>query len=322
MNSVGPLSLVDPELRPALSSLPDFSALSDASLPAFRSMLGGDGDRLGRDGALTVSRVAVPSGHGADPIPALLYRPQAAAGNRVPALLNLHGGGYVAGCAQREDAAMRVVARELGCIVLTPDYRLAPDSPYPAALDDSESALQWLYAEAATLSIDTERIAVRGSSAGGGLALGLALRLRDNGGARMSFLQLIYPMLDDRTKEHAYTGKFVWTAAANRFGWDSLLRGQDRADPPPCAVPGRERNVAGLPPVFLAVGSIDLFARENLELAMRLIDAGIAVEMHLYPGAYHGFPLVADSRVAKSLSRDAIASLRTALNLNGGDSKI
>ena len=311
--STDPLALVDPELRPALAALPDFSRLSDESLPAFRTMLQGEGDQLGVDGTLNVSRILLPSLRGDHRIPALLYRPESAAGVRIPAVLNLHGGGYVAGSAQREDPAMRAVARELGCVVLTPDYRLAPDAPYPAAIDDCESALHWLRAESTLLSVDTDRIAVRGSSAGGGLALGLALRMRDGGRGRIAFLQLIYPMLDDRTGEHPHAGRFVWTSAANRYGWEALLRGHDRANPSPYAVPGRARDVAGLPPVFLAVGSIDLFARENLELATRLIDAGVAVELHLYPGAYHGFPLVADSRVAKALTRDGIAALRLAI---------
>jgi triacylglycerol lipase len=121
-------------------------------------------------------------------------------------------------------------------------------------------------------------------------------------------------MLDDRTAEHPFTGKYVWPASSNRFGWDAFLRGQDRANPSVYAVPGRAQNLAGLPPVFLAVGSIDLFAGENLSLATRLIDAGVAVELHMYPGAYHGFVLVADSCAAKAFEGDSIAALRRVMH--------
>jgi triacylglycerol lipase len=297
-----------------LGKLPDLDRLSEQRLPEVRALLQGEPARLGDDDGVAVSRVLVPRGLGNTGVPALLYQPKAAAGERRPALLNIHGGGYVAGSAQREDAAMRELARNLACVVLAPDYRLAPESPFPAALDDCDAALTWLHREAAALSIDEQRVTVRGASAGGGIALGLALLARDRKNPPISFLLLVYPMLDDRTGEHPFTGKYVWPAASNRFGWDALLRGQDRVNPSVYAVPGRAQNLAGLPPVFLAVGSIDLFAGENLSLATRLIDAGVAVELHMYPGAYHGFVLVADSRAAKAFQGDSIAALRRVMH--------
>jgi acetyl esterase/lipase len=312
MSDVDPIARVDPELRAILSALPDFSTLSDATLAKFRALFMGEPVATGRDQGVVVTQVSIPSRHGGT-VPALLYRPESASAKPRPALLNIHGGGYVLGAAERDDAAMRAVARNVDCVVLSPNYRLAPEAPHPAALHDCDAALHWLQSESMALGVDTQRLVVRGASAGGGLALGLALLARDAGGPGIALLQLVYPMVDDRTGEHPSAGKFVWPAAANRYGWDSLLRGQNRASPSPYAVPGRATNLADLPPVFLAVGGIDLFVLENLALAARLTDSGVAVEMHVYPGAYHGFPLVADSRVAKSLARDIDDSLRRAL---------
>jgi acetyl esterase/lipase len=308
------LAAVASDLRVVLEKLPDLSALSVQKLPAIRALLQGEPARLGDDAGVTVSRVLVPRGQGNDGVPALLYQPAATAGVRCPAVLNIHGGGYVAGAAQREDAAMRELARNLSCVVVTPDYRLAPESPFPAALEDCDAALGWLHREASALGVDEQCVTVRGTSAGGGIALGLALLARDRKDPPICFLQLVYPMLDDRTSEHPFTGKYVWPVASNQFGWDALLRGQDRANPSPYAVPGRAENLAGLPPIFLAVGSIDLFAGEILSLATRLVDAGVSVELHMYPGAYHGFALVADSCVAKSFHRDSTAALRRVMH--------
>ena len=207
---------------------------------------------------------------------------------------------------------MRALVAQLGCIALSVDYRLAPEAPYPAALNDCRAALAALHAMP---QVDPARIAVRGVSAGGGLALGLGLMARDARAQPIAHLHLIYPMLDDRTERNFRPRHFVWNAAANRFGWGALLAGQDRANPPAYAAPARARDYAGLPPVFLAVGSIDLFAPENLTAATRMIADGVAVELHLYPGAYHGFNLVADSRVAQAFARDSLAAIERHLNV-------
>lgn len=314
MNADDALSHVDPDLRGVLESLPDLAGLSDATLAAVRVALAGVPAVLGpAPSGLVASRVTIKR-HGAPPLSALLYEPPATAATPRPGLLDLHGGGYVAGTAQREDAAMREACIALGCLVLVLDYRLAPECPYPAALDDAMAALDWLHAQAASLRIDASRIGVRGVSAGGGLAFALALRNRDENRPPLRFLQLLYPMLDDRTTEHAVCGQHVWTASANRYGWNALLRGQDREHPSPYAVPGRARDLSRLPPVFIGVGSIDLFIAENLILAQRLIDEGVAVELHVYPGAYHGFSLVTPARCAQALVRDGTAWLRRAMH--------
>jgi triacylglycerol lipase len=310
-----PLAAVDPDLRSTLAVMPDLDQLSQTTLPAIRTMLQGETVTLGATGTVTVSRVAIPSMNGAAAVSALLYQPLKTSGDPIPALLNIHGGGFVAGSAQREHAAMCILASELGCVVLSPDYRLAPEYPFPAALEDCRASLGWLHREAAALNIDDQRIAARGVSAGGCLALGLALLTRDDNVPSVCFLSLVYPMLDDRTGPHMVAGKYVWTANANRFAWDSYLGGQNRASPSLYAVPGRATDFANLPPIFLAVGGIDLFVGETLSLATRLVDAGVPTELHIYPGAYHGFNLVENSRATKAFTRDSSAAFKRALSL-------
>jgi len=300
--------LIDPELRPALALLPDLSALSLAGLPTIREILART-PVLGPPVGLMVEEISIPSSNGAPACRGLLHRP-ASAGPHA-AILNLHGGGFVAGTAQREDGAMRTLASALDAVILTIDYRLAPETPYPGALHDAVTALLWLHDQADRLAIDASRIAVRGVSAGGGLAAGLALHARDHKGPRIAFLSLVYPMLDDRTGPHPVAGKFVWPVATNRFAWTSYL---DGIDPVPIyAAPGRAQDLGGLPPTFIATGAIDLFADEDIKFAQLLMRAGVPTELHVYPGAYHGFTLIGTATVAQRFERDSVEAFERAL---------
>jgi len=214
------------------------------------------------------------------------------------------------------DIVCRQIADQAGFIVVSVDYRLAPEHPHPAPLDDCHAALRWLHGHAADLGGVAPKIVVMGQSAGGGLAAALAQRVRDAGDLAIAHQHLIYPMLDDRTCTRGpdATGEFVWTRPSNAFGWASLL-GQPpgRADAPRHAVPSRATDLSGLPPAYIAVGSLDLFLAEDLDYAARLAAAAVPVELHVYPGAYHGFDFVADAAVAQAFHRDSIAALRRAL---------
>lgn len=294
--------------------MPPLAELSPQTLGSVRKVLAGIPAPLGLDDdGIEVQELVIPVQEGPE-LRALLYLPPERGSVRTSAILNLHGGGFVAGTAQREDAASRQMSRYLGCVVLVPDYRLAPEWPYPAALDDASAALCWLREQAPSLGVDPARIALRGVSAGGGLAAGLALRCRDRRSPRLRGLSLVFPMLDDRTRAHEHCGRWVWTASANRFAWNAYLKDLDPGAVPDCAAPARARNLSGLPPTFLACGSIDLFAAENLAFAARLLEAGNTLEMHLYPGAYHGFPLVPQARCSQALVRDSLNWMSRQLN--------
>lgn len=304
--------LVDPELAAVLDAMPSLDGLSNATLADLRLALSAHVSVMPDSCDLAVERVKIPADGDRRDIDAILYRP---AGSKRPgaALLNLHGGGYVMGSADREDAAMRSLATDTDCTILSINYRLAPETPYPGPLDDCWAALQWLHEKAPELGIAADRIGVRGVSAGGGLAAALSLRARDAQSYPVAFAMLIYPMLDDRTEPQPNTDHFVWTADANRFAWKAYL-GKHSASPPQYAAPARAPDLAGLPPTFIATGSIDLFASENLEWARRLIEVGVPVELHVYPGAYHGFPIVAESNVAQRFERDCRSAIARALH--------
>jgi acetyl esterase/lipase len=234
-----------------------------------------------------------------------------------PVFLHMHGGGYITPNPARGPLLQRV-AMECHCVVVSVDYRLAPETHFPGSLEDNYAALQWVYGNADMLGIDRQRIAVGGESAGGGHAAALAIHARDRGEIPIAFQLLIYPMLDDRTGSirpvSPGIGKLVWIAESNRFGWTSLLGvPAGSKSVPRNSVPARVASVAGLPPAFIGVGSIDLFVDEDIEYARRLIAAGIATELLVVPGAYHGFDILApDASVSRLFTESWHQALRAA----------
>lgn len=219
-----------------------------------------------------------------------LYRPLELAGQR-PALLWFHGGGYVMGRPEQDDRHCLEIARRLQLTVASVEYRLAPEDRFPAALDDGLAGLHWLVAHSEELHLDPSRIAVGGNSAGGGLAAALAQRVHDEGQVRLALQLLVYPMLDDRTDTGAPDQDLrVWTPASNRFGWTSYLGEPSAARRNHrYAVPARRKDLSGLAPAWIGVGSEDLFYEEDLAYAARLGAANVACEVVTVPGAFHGF---------------------------------
>ncbi len=220
----------------------------------------------------------------------LLYRPRgldAAA----PVLLWIHGGGYVAGSAATNDRAVRRMAAQLGAVAVSVQYRLAPEHPYPAALDDCYAALEWLIARD---DIDRRRILVAGKSAGAGLAAALVLRCVDAGLAELAGQILTYPMLDDRTVARSTaTGARGWTPEDNSFGWRSYLGCEPGAyGVSTYAAPSRREDFSGLPPTWIGVGAGDLFHDEDVAYAQRLRAAGVPTHLEVVPGGYHGFDVI------------------------------
>lgn len=232
-------------------------------------------------------------------------------------LLHMHGGGFVMPDPMLLPR-LQGIATDCHCVVVSVDYRLAPETRYPGSLEDNYAALKWVHAHAAELGIDRSKIAVGGESAGGGHAARLAIHARVRNEVPIVFQLLIYPQLDDRTGSTRPAppaiGHFMWTASANRFAWSSLLgvpAGSSRVKAG--AVPARVASVAGLPPAWIGVGSIDLFVEEDLEYARRLVHAGVATELRVVRGAFHGFDLlVPDAEVSQQFSASWKSALRKA----------
>jgi len=238
-----------------------------------------------------------------------------------PAILHTHGGGFVSGSAKASIAPLQDVCRQLDCIAVTVEYRVAPETTWQGSTQDNYTGLAWLHENAQSLGVDRSRIAVMGESAGGGHAALLAIKARDIGKIPIAFQCLVYPMLDDRTgttqEVPPHIGQLIWTPQSNRFGWQSFLGvppGTNKV--PVAAVPARTRDLAGLPPAWVGVGSIDLFVDEDIEYARRLNDAGVDIELNVVPGAFHGFDaLPMPSNVAKQFNTMKLAALRRGLSI-------
>ncbi|MDO4900366.1 alpha/beta hydrolase [Actinomyces sp.] len=244
------------------------------------------------------------------------------------ALVWLHGGGFVGGSPSQDHLFCSRIARELGILVVSVDYRLAPAHPYPAALDDATTVLRWLRKQTESLSIDPDRIAVGGASAGGGLAAALAQRALDEE-IPVAFQMLIYPMLDDRTGaggvEIPGRGEFVWTARRNAESWGAYLARPATTMPESAAdggtvptaarwaVPARRSDLSGLPDTWIGVGDLDLFLDENRTYAERLRAAGVRAQLHVEPGMYHGADYCTWSAAMRGFRGDAVAALGRAL---------
>jgi acetyl esterase/lipase len=316
----GSAHLLDPELTEAVGLIPP-QAHDLATLPAMRRRLAtlppGRPDPATTFPGTTCTERMIPGLDGDPPVRVLQI---AATGPRTaaPALVWMHGGGYVAGSATTEEPLGRQLAAELGLVVLSVDYRLAPETPAPGALHDCYAVLSWIHTHAEEFGVDPDRIGVGGSSAGGGLAAALAILARDRGEVPVRHQALVYPMLDDRTvtaQPHPFTGEFVWTPSNNRFGWTSQLGGEPGgADVSPYAAPARVADPTGLPAAFVAVGALDLFLDEDVTYAQRLLRAGVPTELHVYPGAFHGFDGVTRARVAQDHRRAFVRALDRNLN--------
>lgn len=246
-----------------------------------------------------------------------IYVINAKAGQSRPAILHIHGGGFISGTASMSIPNMQSLSEKLDCVAVTVDYRLAPGTKFPGSLEDNYAALKWLYDHATELGVDRPRIAVMGESAGGGHAAMLAIAARNRHEVPLVFQALIFPMLDDRTgttiQVPSWAGHILWTAESNRQGWASLLGVlAGSKEVPDGSVPAREADLSGLPSTFIAVGTLDLFANEDIEYARRLMNAGVPSELHLYPGAFHAFTMFGQASLSKACDEAMIQAFRRA----------
>ncbi|MEO8693882.1 MAG: alpha/beta hydrolase [Acidimicrobiales bacterium] len=264
---------------------------------------------------ISIRDVAVQGPPGDPDVIVRIYSPPASATPR-PCCYWIHGGGYIFGTIDMSDARCVQTAETLDCVVVSVDYRLAPESPFPAPVEDCYAGLAWTAAHADELGIDRERVVVVGQSAGGGLAAALALLVRDRAEIPLCYQLLIYPMIDDRnTTTSSQLVTKVWTREANLLGWRCYL-GQEPGvgDVSPYAAPARAEDLRGLAPTFIGVGTLDVFRDENIVYAQRLLAAGVPTELHVYPGAPHGFEgLAPQAAVSQQFLRDIADALRRAM---------
>lgn len=290
--------LLDPELVPILGGfeLPHMDAEGIATIrsTAFPALELSD----------SVSRTEhlVP---GDPPVPVRVHRGAGAQGMR-PAIVTIHGGGYVIGSYDMDDVLHDRWCQDLGTVGISVQYRLAPETPYPGPLEDCYAALRWTHEHAEELGVDPARVGVHGISAGGGLAAALMLLARDRGEFPFAFQLLECPMLDDRqtTPSIGAAGLFVWSAESNEFGWRSYLGelyGSD--DIPAYAAAARATDLEGLPPTCIVVGSIDGFRDEDVEYAQRMNQAGVSCELHVIAGLPHAYQLAPDAQAVRLLTR-------------------
>ncbi|MEU9561362.1 alpha/beta hydrolase [Streptomyces sp. NPDC048161] len=309
---------VDPELAPWLSLLPALDVGDAAAARATVEAMAAAAPPFTLPEGVELSEHSVPGAVGTPEVPVAVFRP-AGAGNALPAVLYVHGGGFILEEGDGDRALAARWAAELGAVVVSVRYRLAPEHPYPAATDDCYAALEWLAANAAGLGVDRARIAVAGMSAGGGLTAALTLLARDRGGPVPCFQLLDIPELDDRLETSSmreFTDTPVWNRPNAVRSWRAYL-GADRdpaAPVPAYAAPARAENLAGLPPAYVAVSDLDPLRDEGLDYALRLVRAGVPTELHLFPGTFHGAAgFVPDTAVTRRMSEGALDALRRGL---------
>jgi acetyl esterase/lipase len=297
---VAPVTIQDlnPDVAAGIAAL-DLAGLGLDTLHLYRQTLP----------AVPLTDAVVRSDHlvaGDPPVPVRVHRAADAEGV-LPCVYSIHGGGYVIGSYAMDDARFDNWCPRLGIVGVSVEYRLAPETPYPGPLEDCYQGLKWVYDNAEKLGIDRNRIGIGGISAGGGLAAALALLARDRGEVPLAFQLLDCPMLDDRqqTPSSQLDGLAVWSRESNTFGWRSYLGdlfGTD--DVPYTAAPARCRDLSGLPTAFVSVGTVDGFRDEDIDYALRLNQAGVPCELHVYPGACHGYQIAVDSDVVRQSNRD------------------
>ena len=312
-----PLSHVDPELRGIAARMmengppPSYSAESLKSARDFGAAFAPP-----RLPDIPVSEVFAPLPGGEPDVK--LFVVNAKPGAARPAILHSHGGGYILGKAAWEVGHLQALARDLDCVIVSAEYRLAPETRYQGSIEDNYAGLLWLYKNAEPIGADPTRIALLGESAGGGHSALLAITARDRGEVPVAFQSLVYPMLDDRTGSTRmpppFIGAFGWDAPSNRFGWEAFLGHPPGGGSVPAGgVPARIENLTGLPPAFIGVGGIDLFVSEDIEYGHRLIESGVPVELVVVPGAFHGFDrIAADTTIAKRFTKAKVNALRRA----------
>ncbi len=309
----------DPELAEfaAVTALPaptDAVAAREMS-EQYLSALGAEVDTSNLD----VDDQSIPGPDGAPDVVVRVYVPKSRSG-AVPAIVYIHGGGFFVGSIDSEHAGAAALARELGVVVVSVEYRLAPEHPFPAGVEDCYAALTWVHQQADELGVDTDRVALSGASAGGGLAAGLALLARDRNGPRICFQYLGIPELDDRLGTPSmcqFDDTPMWSRPAAEKSWEWYLGdAHGRDDVSPYAAPARATDLAGLPPAYVSTMEFDPLRDEGITYALRMLQAGVSVELHSFPGTFHGSAIVTGATVTRREGAERLTVWRRALGLD------
>lgn len=285
----------DKDFLPYLSELPTLQDFSTAEkIQAMRAMRA---ESLvaapPRDDVVMEDR-RIPGPDGAPEVPIRIYRPRAASDSPRPAVLEIHGGGFMLGNVEMMDGWCQMVAGDVDAVVVSVEYRLAPEDPFPAGLEDCHAALVWTASNAASLGVDPARLAIAGQSAGGGPQRGSRLA-RDRGGPAICFQLLEIPELDDRLDTPsmlAFQDTPFWNRPNAVWSWKHYLGPDHRGETSPYAAPARATNLAGLPPAYVSTMEFDPLRDEGIRYAARLLEAGVSVELHSYAGTFHGSAFV------------------------------
>jgi acetyl esterase len=272
---------------------------------------------------LSVNDITVPSEQGAAGVPTRIYAP-ADRSAAMPALLYLHGGAYVIGGLPIVDSAARLLVERAGVIVVAVDYRLAPEHPYPAALEDCYAVLQWAVGDGKEYGIDPQRLGVLGESAGGGLAAALALLTRDRGGPGLAAQFLDAPTIDDRLDTPSMKDlpdTPTWQAVNSPISWGYYLQGTAEpggTDVPTYAAPARAgvEALSGLPPAYVAAYQVDPGRDEGLDYARRLMQAGVSTDIHHYADAFHVAHIIPGTAIGARMIDDRVEAVRRMLHVS------
>jgi len=255
----------------------------------------------------------IPGPDGSPEVGVRIYKPVDVSAS-LPGMFFIHGGGMIMGSIEGENLKAAMLCETIQAVVVSVEYRLAPENPHPAPVQDCYEALVWMSKNATELGFDPERLAIVGGSAGGGLAIATALMARDQEFPKLCFQMANYPMIDDRNETPSskeITNVGIWDREANLEAWDWYLGGKPADE---YAAPARAKNLSDLPPTFIDVGEIDLFRDEDIEFATRLLQAGVTTELHVYPGAYHASEAFApDAELSKQIWAKRIEALKRAL---------
>ncbi len=312
--------MIDPELAAFVEAMPVFD-LNDpvAARAGFEAMIAEMAREPPQAATLDIDDRMIPGWDGGPEVKVRVYRPKVAAGALVPGVLMIHGGGFIVGSIETEHIGAVLTAADLGAVVVSVDYRLAPEHPYPAAVHDCYAGLVYLHAEAAALGVDAERVAVTGASAGGGLAAATALLARDQGGPALCFQMLHIPELDDRLETSSmqtFVDTPVWNRPLAMQSWLAYLGDlSGSSDVPVYAAPGRATDLRHLPPAYVSTAENDPLRDEGIAYALALLGAGVSVELHQFPGTFHGSALVMSAAVSRRAQSEAAMVLRRALGL-------